>query len=101
MISNIDIQRRKTGIDKNLKRKQFVSGSIQSLYNHEHKLVTSKRFSKFMERLVRAYAEGEVYYPVPLFHKKHFPELVVSKFNSYDFEHKLVYDYLQGIFIFT
>ena len=101
MISNIDISRRKTGVDKTDKSIRFINKASELLYDHEHKIITSAKFSHFMERLVRSYSEGEIYVYKPFFTPKHFPELVVSKFNSYDFEHKLVYDYLRGIFIFT
>ena len=93
MISKLDIERRKTGIDRKPEYIRRVNKRIQELTDEDSRVLKSKKFSHFMERLLRAYSEGEEGLSLPVFMPKNFPNLVVSKFNSYSLESTLIYDF--------
>lgn len=91
MISNLDIERKKH--HPNLSRKQ-------SLDEYESKILNSKRLAKFMEKLLKAYADGKDGLKLPHFLPKKFPELVAFRFNSYRLGSSLIYDYLNNFMFF-
>ena len=93
MISNLDIQRRNTKIDNDKEHIKRVLERVRELSKYDSKVLKSKKFSCFMEKILRAYAEGRECISLPLFQPKNFPYLVVSKFNSYDLESVLIYDW--------
>jgi len=101
MISKIDIERRKTGIDYSPSHNNAINKRLSELSDYELKIVKSKKFSKFMQKLIKYYAEGEEGAYLPFLAPRMFPELAVAKFNSYGLECRLVYDYLEKSVFFV
>lgn len=93
MISNLDIERRKSIRNKPnpLTRK---TNPLTRLTEYEAALIKSRKLSRFMERILRSYASGCDSVKLPFFYPKFFPQLCVMKFNSYGLESRAVYDYL-------
>ena len=100
MISNLDIERRKTGVDKDPEYNKYIMERSTELHNYDVKTLNSKRFSRFMQKLIRIYTKGGDGAYVPMFVSRNFPYLAVSKFNSYDLESVLVYDYVNNFLFF-
>ena len=100
MISNLDIERRKTGIDHDEFHNKIIDRKVTELQKYEAKILKSKKFTKFMEKLLRCYARGEEGCYLPFFVSKPFPYLAISKFNSYDLESTLIYDFTSRFLFF-
>ena len=96
MISNLDIERKKTRCDIDSKRNKKIIEKVTVIETKNkakhNKILASKRYIKFMEKVLKRYAEGAEKIAVPLFSSRLFSSLVVEKFNSYDLENILVYD---------
>lgn len=96
MINNIDIKRIETGCDYDKERNKRINDKAQNLnrrnYEKKIKITTSKRFSKFLQKVLKKYAEGAEKLSVPLFASRLFCSLIVEKFDSYDLQNYLVYD---------
>ena len=78
MKSKIDIER-----DRNLARLKSIQN--KKFKNRKNKILHSKRFLFFMERLVDRYANGKSQTSLPYFSSQLFAELACETFNSYDF----------------
>lgn len=101
MISNLDIERRKTGIDHDSSYHQRVNKRISELSEYEARMLKSRKFTKYMEKLLQAYSCGEEGKYLPFFMPKHFAELVCYRFNSYGLESRIVYDYFNKSVFFV
>ena len=95
MISNLDFERKKHPHNNNI-----VNKRIYEINKCEAEILKSKKFNRFMERLLKAYARGEINCHLPLFFPKTFPYHIISKFNSYDLNCTLVYDFLNNSMLF-
>ena len=105
MISNLDIERRKTGVDFDSERNKIILNRIREIermdIKRKNSILNSKRFTRFMERTLRLYSKGEDGIYKPIFAPKLFMDLAVSKFNSYDLECRAYYDrYSKFLFFF-
>lgn len=89
MISNIDIERRKNA-SQNITE---INQRISKLVKLDVEVLKSKKFSNFMVKLIKAYSSGKDGIKLPLFAPKNFATLVISKFNSYELESFLIYDF--------
>lgn len=88
MKSQIDINReRNLQIARNKTNTKFK--------NKRSKILQSKRFLKFMEKLIEAYEDGCYARSLPLFSSKLFAECAVEKFNSHDFSCGAIYNSYQ------
>lgn len=100
MISNLDIERRKTGADNIPERSRKILSRAQHLYEHESETLKSKKFNLYMTKVLKKYSAGAEGLKLPRFVSKNFPYLVVSKFNSYDLDCFLIYDFLHNYVFF-
>lgn len=86
---------------KNPEASKRVLTRIKELMDTDEKTVKSKKFRKFMERLIKEYSEGGWGLKLPHFVPKNFAYLVISKFRSYDLRATLVYDYEKNLVFFS
>ena len=105
MISNLDIERRNTGVDFDSERNKIILARIDDIQKRDSdikkKILKSRRFIKFMERTLHRYAAGEDGIYKPIFAPKTFMDLAVSKFNSYDLECVAYYDKYSKFLLFV
>lgn len=104
MISNVDIERKKSLLEA---RKTPISSPEKSpndrlaaITEYETQLLASRKFSRYMQRVLKAYSRGADSVKLPLFMPKNFPALVVFRFNSYALQSKISYDYLNHCMFF-
>ena len=95
MISNLDIDRRKT---KPSYKK--IATRLTDMAAVESRILKRAKTNRYLSLLLKRYAMGVVETKLPKFCHKRFPYVVVSKFNSYDLECRAVFDYINMSIIF-
>lgn len=90
MLSNYDIERKKNAKKDDYKIFIYYAANMT---NHDKKILNSKRFKNYLNKVLHAYSKGSTRVRLPLFYSKHFPYLVINKLKSFSLESGFVYDY--------